>query len=77
MRGTKPDENTGAEQLRALLTPGEAAAVLKVPLRMVRRLTEERKLACTRVGRYIRYSEQQVAEYIKEREVPAARRRGQ
>jgi len=77
MRGTKPDEDTGAQQLTALLTPDEAAAVLKVPLRMVRRLTEERKIAFTKVGRYTRFSEQQLAEYIKEREVRPARRRGQ
>jgi excisionase family DNA binding protein len=47
-----------------LLTMAEAAARMGVPLRMIRRLTTERRLAFVKVGRYVRIPMSAVEEFI-------------
>ena len=56
---------------RRLLTYDEVAAMFNVPTRMVRRLVDDRRLACVKVGRYVRIEEHEVLAFI-ERERRAA-----
>lgn len=47
-----------------LLTPQETSEVLKVSITTVYRLVERRELPVYRVGRALRFSKQDVADYL-------------
>jgi len=76
MWGTPPEEKTGTEQHRGLFTPEEAAEFLRVPPRMMRRLVQERRIGFIKVGRYVRFRREQLDDYMRQHEHPAARQRG-
>jgi excisionase family DNA binding protein len=60
--------------LSPLLTTQEVAAILRVNVRTVRRLVRNRRLSvCTGAGRYWRFSEEQIAKYIEDTTVLAAK----
>jgi len=64
-----------ADQLddRRLFTMAEAAARMNVSLRMVRRLTSERRLAYVKVGKHVRIPESAVERFIAAGYVPPLR----
>lgn len=57
-----------------LLTPDEAAELLAVPVRMLRRLREQGRIGYIKIGRYVRFSVDQVEAYVKEHEIPVRRK---
>jgi excisionase family DNA binding protein len=69
-RAAVPDPIVGTESAtagpapRLLWTTEEAAARLAVSPRLLERLTAERRIAATRVGRVVRYSEDSLRRFI-------------
>ncbi len=57
----------------ALLTMDEAASRMGVTVRMIRRLTSERRLAFVKVGKHVRIPTQAVEGFISAGYVPALR----
>ena len=56
-----------------LLTPDQAAELMNVPVRMVRRLTSERRMEFVKVGRHVRIPMSAADKYVREHTVPALR----
>ena len=56
-----------------LLTPQEAAELLGVSLRMMRRLQYERRIAHVRVGRHIRFIAADLVAYMAANRIQAVR----
>lgn len=56
-----------------LLTYDEAAELMNVPLRMIRRLTSERRMEFVKVGRHVRIPLSAAEKYVREHTVPALR----
>jgi excisionase family DNA binding protein len=47
-----------------LLTVDEAAPILNVPVTWLRKAATDRNFPCTRVGRYVRFTEEDLAEIV-------------
>lgn len=62
-----------SDELQALLKPAEAAKLLAISLRTLWRMTVSRKLPAVKVGRCVRYSPADLAEYIDRQRTPAER----
>lgn len=56
-----------------LLTYDQAAELMNVPVRMVRRLTSERRMEFVKVGRHVRIPLSAAEKYVREHTVPALR----
>lgn len=66
MTGTGSED---AETHPKLLTTSEVAILLAVPERMVRRLQAERRLGFVKIGRYVRFREEDVRRYLDDQVV--------
>jgi excisionase family DNA binding protein len=62
---------TISESLPQLLTMEQLAGRLGVTRRHVRRLVDERRVPFLRVGRFIRFSPEQIAMWLDSKRVPA------
>jgi excisionase family DNA binding protein len=63
-----------ADAPNKMLSAGrEAAAALSISLRTLESLTASREIACVRIGRAVRYDIDDLAGFIAERKVPAAK----
>lgn len=69
MQGSPTADNLGEQ----LLTPQQAADLLGVSLRMMRRLQYERRIAHVRVGRHIRFIAADLVAYMVANRVQAVR----
>ena len=56
-----------------LLTPEEAAERLNITPRHVRRLVFERRIAYRKVGRFVRFHRDDLAEYVAAQRIEVAR----
>ena len=56
-----------------LLTYDQAAELMNVPVRMVRRLTAERRMEFVKVGRHVRIPVSAADKYVREHTIPALR----
>ena len=56
-----------------LLTYDQAAELMNVSARMVRRLTSERRMEFVKVGRHVRVPMSAAEKYVREHTVPALR----
>ena len=57
---------------RHLLTTDEAAAFLNVPARWVSEAVRQRRVRCTRIGKYVRFRLEHLEELVTAGEQPAA-----
>ena len=59
-----PTAMTRSEESPHLLTLEEAAAVLRVPVSWLRHRVANRQVTCTRLGRHIRFTREQVVAIV-------------
>jgi excisionase family DNA binding protein len=69
---SKP-ESGGVDQLPLLLTPPQLAAHLGITERHVRRLVLERRIPFVKVGRFVRFEQGPVSEWLDLQRVRALR----
>lgn len=59
------------ESIETLLTVEQAAAMLAVPVSWLKQRVSARSVACTRLGRHVRFTRDQVAAIVEASEQPA------
>jgi excisionase family DNA binding protein len=69
----RPDEPGRSGSLPVLLTPPELAARLGITERHVRRLVLERRIPFVKVGRFVRFEEGPVSDWLDLQRVAAVR----
>lgn len=62
---------TGIDKVPQLMTIEQLAERLEVPVRFVRRLVAEKRIPYRKVGKLIRFAEQEIAEWLETTRRPA------